>query len=475
MMGPLITNCVLGAYHTVTMGVCGEAAPNCTLWSLSIDNTPYHADPDIAGIGVIIAFIASSFLTIAISHTSLLLGIIRGYEDNAIDVWFFRQVQKVRLLRANEKRTKFWQPIMEHLVLTLSDQQLIIGIAILAAGFIKHCSISVYHFSIVSDLAWLLSGAHMTSLCVLHVYLLERPLLCHLRVCFMLLMCVMLMVSCILEGHRDWFDSWNSHAKCLFNDLADNIGGEPATSMTVDIVLLVHNYSTSIFRLYFLEKLNSMLLDKPLAQMKSTQAAIENRRRALAAGGGFKPFVAVATLTASGAVLSGVRRCYSAIASFLGSLTVSLVLDVLWFSFGFNSIMSDRAIPRSKMDGNEDEWGFGQVVPVLLLSSIFLTFQELYCEQKKNLEIQHADDNNNNARVGTERATDRSKDRHSMKSHDSDASEDSEPAHTTLARADTEAGGRGAGMSGVSPEDFPSGHTLLRRSPKTMTDQTFQS
>ncbi|KAL8819758.1 MAG: hypothetical protein Q9223_001886 [Gallowayella weberi] len=226
--------------------------------------------------------------------------------------------------------------------------------------------------------------------------------------------------------------------------------------MTANIVLLIYGYSTSIFRLYDLEKLESVLLDKPLAKMKSTQAAIENRRRGLAADGDFKSFVAVVTLIASGAIISGVRRCYSAIATFLGSLTVSLVFDVGWFSYNFYSIMSDRAIPRSEMDGDENEWGFGQLVPVLLLSTILLTFEELYSEQIQNLKRQQADNYNENAGVGTELA-DRSR-------KGSDDSDDSEPAHTTLARADTEAGGRGAGMSGVSPVDFPSGHTLLRRS-----------
>ncbi|KAL8676356.1 MAG: hypothetical protein Q9186_007115 [Xanthomendoza sp. 1 TL-2023] len=360
------------------MGTCGDANPNCTLWLLDIDYTRYHADPDIAGIGVIMAFIATSFVTIAITHSSLLLGIIRGYEDNAIDVWIFSQVQKVRLLRANAERTKFWQPVVEQLVLTLSDQQLIVGIAILVAGFVKHCSISVYHFTIVSDLAWFSSNTHMTSLIVLQVYLTERPSLRDWRVGFMLLIFVMLMVAYVLEGHTKWFKSWNSYAQCLFDDLIGNIGGEPSRYMTANLVLLLYGYSTSIYRLYGFEMLDTLLLDKPLKKMESIQAAIENWRRALAVGGDFKSFIAVLNLTASGAIILCVRKFYSAIATFLGSLTFTLVFDVAWFAFGVYGIVSDRAISRSDMDGDENEWGFGQVVPVLLLSSILLTFTDLY-------------------------------------------------------------------------------------------------
>ncbi|KAL8694908.1 MAG: hypothetical protein Q9224_003486 [Gallowayella concinna] len=360
------------------MGTCGDATPNCTLWSLGIDDTLYHADPDIAGIGVIIAFIATSFVTIAIAHTSLLLGIIRGYEDNVIDMWFFSQVQKVRFFRVKEERTEFWQPIMEHLVLTLSDQQLIVGVAILVAGWVKHCSISVYHFTIVSELAVFSSNTHMTSLNVLQVYLVERPSLRDWRVFFMLLIFVMLMVAFVLEGHVEWFISWNSHAQCLFDDLIGNIGGESAQFMTANIVLLFYGYSTSIFRLYASEKRDTLLLDKPLGRMKSIQAAIDDRRRALAVGGDCKTFVAVMILTASGATISCVRRCYSAIAVFSGSLTVSLVFNLGRFGFSIYLVMWDRAIPRSEMDGDENEWVFGQVVPVLLLGSILLTFEGIY-------------------------------------------------------------------------------------------------
>ena len=34
------------------MGICGSAAPNCTLYSLGEDPWVFEPDPDIAGIGV---------------------------------------------------------------------------------------------------------------------------------------------------------------------------------------------------------------------------------------------------------------------------------------------------------------------------------------------------------------------------------------------------------------------------------------
>lgn len=38
----------------------------------------------------------------------------------------------------------------------------------------------------------------------------------------------------------------------------------------------------------------------------------------------------------------------------------------------------DRNIPPSEMDGNENDMTFGQLVPILLLSSTLITYKEAY-------------------------------------------------------------------------------------------------
>ncbi|KAI4189796.1 MAG: hypothetical protein L6R41_001221 [Letrouitia leprolyta] len=116
------------------MAICGKATPNCTLWALGLDDSLVQADPDIAGIGIVISFIATSCVTILIALVSFLLGLIREERDNAIDAWVMKHLQKSTVLRARIERTDFWQPIVEGLALNLSDQQLLVGISILVAG-----------------------------------------------------------------------------------------------------------------------------------------------------------------------------------------------------------------------------------------------------------------------------------------------------------------------------------------------------
>lgn len=176
---------------------------------------------------IIVAFITTSCVTISIILCSFLLGLIRDEGTNAIDKWVMKHLQKSTVLRARVERTKFWQPITEGLVLNLSDQQFLTGISILIAGFLNHCSISVYHFTIVYDLAYFASSTHMSSLLVLQVYLSERPSLRDWRVGLMLVELILMSASTIFQGHKAWYISWNCSAQCDFDSLQGNVSGEP--------------------------------------------------------------------------------------------------------------------------------------------------------------------------------------------------------------------------------------------------------
>ena len=414
---------------------------------------------------MISAFIASSFITIAIAYTSLLLGIIRGFEDNAIDEWVFKQLQKSSRLRAREDRTEFWQPIMESLVLALSDQQLLVGISILIAGFLKHCTISVYHFSIVNDLAWFSSNTHMTTLTVLRAYFLNRPQLRDWRVCLMMITLLLLLSSTILEGHKDWYESWNSPAQCLFNDLQGHVSGEPAFWMAFGMLLLMTGYSVTITRLYDRTWLEDLAFHKPISGMERVCDAIESRRSMYSSARNYRSIFGSLMLLPPQTIVWVTMKIYKAAFIFADSTTTSLLFDVAWFAYGLWSIIEDRDMPAAEMSGNENEWGFGQIVPVLLLSSTVLTFKELYTGKQAlcllfvyciSIELtlnnedrlskirEHALKTMNNSKgpggVSSEANSNISKDDLSMDAISGSAN----PAYFSPRRADTEAGGHGA-------------------------------
>ncbi|KAL8773219.1 MAG: hypothetical protein Q9209_001895 [Squamulea sp. 1 TL-2023] len=447
------------------MSLCGQAAPNCTLWSEGKDDSKYQADPDIAGVGVISAFAVNSFVTIAIAVAGLLFGLVRGLEDNAIDRLVISQFQKVSFLQLKKKRFEFWQPIMESLVLALSDQQLLVGISILITGFIKHCSISVNHFTIVTDLAWFSSSTNMTALSVLQVYLLEHPPLRNWRVCLMLVIFVFLIVALVLQGHREWTNSWNSPAQCLFDGFLVNLGGEPAMWMTLQISALICNYSFSILGLFDSGKFDYLFFEKPVRRMERSIAKLQKKKETSISKEGWQSYTSSVLLLPAWVLVSIARKAYISLAAIVNSIAINLCLDIFFFVFGIWSIISDRNIPRSEMIGNENEWGFGQIVQVLLLASIILNFKDCYTKQSAK-QLRHTKQSRQASSTGP--PIQRQPQSDDATAEQSEDSEDSQSADVTLVKADIEAGGHGE-TTGNSPQDAPAGHSLVRRT-ATLTE-----
>src|SRR5882757_4158817 len=184
-------------------------------------------------IKVISAFIASAGLTLVPTILCLLLNRTNGKRKrdgtispepqtlNFIDRWFRKHVCE-KLRKRMESRE--WDPDLyadcaKSLVETLSDQQLVTGVAVLVAAIkgLRDRSMSVYHFTIVTDLAWFSSNTHLFSLLVWRSYdvsakrhsegreerrprALRIPII--IRVALMLLLAALLLYSCWVSGYK---------------------------------------------------------------------------------------------------------------------------------------------------------------------------------------------------------------------------------------------------------------------------------
>ncbi|CZS95552.1 uncharacterized protein RAG0_05146 [Rhynchosporium agropyri] len=145
-----------------------------------------NADPDIAGLGVIIAFIAASFITFS--------AIVLGYITYSIDAEQLNHVDCIMIPhlrwllhmgtgnKISEKTRRLREQTMTHFILALSDQQLVTGLAVLITGYAQRCSISGHHFEIVASLAWFSSTTHLSTLAALQKYLICHPMIKHMRV-----------------------------------------------------------------------------------------------------------------------------------------------------------------------------------------------------------------------------------------------------------------------------------------------------
>ena len=324
---------------------------------------------------VVIAFVSTSLVNLIIGILGHTLTILRGYDDNAIDGWIFRKLRLIRVLQMKDESKDFWRAVFEKIALLLSDYQLLFGIAILVAGLWKHCSISVYHFSLVVDLAWF-SNTHLTSLSVLRCYFRERPTLRNWRCCTMVLMAVMMLVALSLASIPKWNANFSCPAQCLFDEKKHDL------SLTYPyIIALTIHYSTSIWRVYNTPRFDRWFLHYPRDRLRkimrsakrtnSNASSITNRRLNALQTADAASFVTKHLLALA-------IRLYLVVAAILGSLTVSLYYDILWFSLGLAGILLTRRVPLNYMDGDENKLSFGQIVPMLLLLSIVVTFKEVY-------------------------------------------------------------------------------------------------
>ena len=243
-------------------------------------------DPGIVGIGVLVSFVISAGITLLASLTGVILDVLpqkidvqrkpsvqnapatasvrnarsssTGSAEAPPDVMSTDPIKpsmntKLRLhrrLEISDERREYWATIIERFVLGLADQQLIIGTAILLVGFIE-CEITVYHFTIVNDLAWLSSNTRLTAMSIISDYLREYPAARLWRVSVMILMAILLFISTIFLFHNDWHDSLAQPAYCLFQSIQGNIiASDSAFWMAYIDALLLYGYASATIPLF---------------------------------------------------------------------------------------------------------------------------------------------------------------------------------------------------------------------------------
>lgn len=164
-------------------------------------------DADISGLGVILAFTVSAYLTFALVLASYLFGQVDGSLLNTVDTQVFK-VRPFRPLRTrNDRPTRLRvSQALRQAILALSDQQIVTGIAILGAGFrgLRLGGIDSYHYQTVIYLAWMSSSVHLSALSILAPILRERPALRIWRLVGMLILLVMLVIALIPTAGNDW-------------------------------------------------------------------------------------------------------------------------------------------------------------------------------------------------------------------------------------------------------------------------------
>ncbi|KAK0625943.1 hypothetical protein B0T14DRAFT_561897 [Immersiella caudata] len=408
---------------------------------------PLEGDSDIAGIGVITAFIAAAGLSIISTGLCLLLS-RRSHGDlshpdyalyeeaaavarrkyptcqvldeppkpcNAVDRlarnWTCRYAQ--RLVRRLNGNPAILGACFHDVVVALGDQQIVTGIAMMAAALIRMPGrdkpLSTYHLVIISDLVWFSSNAHLLALLVIRSFddsakpnTIEREdrarrkksakAVRAVRAALMALLAGLLLWASVLQGDEALYDRFQCPAACLATS-ADGKGGEPQKWMIVNIFYIVHNYPVALFMLS--RQLRRLWVDS-IGQHIHRVGFLDDLGGRLARG---FCSVLMSTNTPTGGELSTVsalwmsmwragpvkflaRWILHSIWTILSSELFDFIEVAVWFSLGVWWIRGDRDYGHELMDdtqrATEDSWGFGQLVPWFLLFLPLMQFFESY-------------------------------------------------------------------------------------------------
>ena len=218
--------------------------------------------------------------------------------------------------------------------------------SLLIAAFWTYCSISVYHFTLARDLAILSTATHSVTLVALSGYFDERPSFRNWRVAVMTCQALLLIVCCVLQSHWAWNDSWSYDAQCLFEDLYGNVSGNPASQMVVSVLGI----------LSFMWAGSSMVIWNPSGPM-----AIHRSTSSIPSVG-----------------LSYPNAILNYLVLMLNSACWWYLVTIGWFQVSVAHIFEDKDPGKWDMNGSEDKMSFGQIVPILLLSSTIFVFKEAY-------------------------------------------------------------------------------------------------
>ena len=163
-------------------------------------------DADISGLGVILAFTLSAYLTFLLVLASYIFGQVDASLLNTVDTHVFR-IRPLKDCSRDHRPVRFRISLaLRQAIIALSDQQIVTGIAIMAAGFqgLRLGGIDSYHYQTVIYLAWMSSSVHLSAISLLAPLLKERPALRIWRFTGMLVLLILLIVGLVPTIGNAW-------------------------------------------------------------------------------------------------------------------------------------------------------------------------------------------------------------------------------------------------------------------------------
>ncbi|KAH0840964.1 hypothetical protein FOPE_06436 [Fonsecaea pedrosoi] len=295
--------------------------------------------------------------------------------------------------------------VLTGFILTLSDQQLVTGLAILITGYSQRCEISGYHFVIIANLAWFSSTTHLSTLAILRYYLINHPVLKVWRMIGMICLLGMLFHA---QLYTQWYTIFSLPIQCTFTVGLPYLSSAAedgrytffnASIWSTILIFLIFTYGNNFIR----------LLAAPPSTSVLTLVDVSIRKACGLRSSGSVP----TTLTNNNTTPSGhnavagnprrpnrlrgfaadIKKTFFSTYALWNLFTESFMWEIEWMIFGnvfgitqvyvarwgWNPDAGDVNIGLTySVIGSETEMTFGQLVAILLLALPLISAAESY-------------------------------------------------------------------------------------------------
>jgi hypothetical protein len=240
----------------------------------------------------------------------------------------------------NEEYEERKRSAMESFMLSLSDQQLFTGIAVVISAFSRHCQISYVSFGIATQLAWCSCITHLVTLASLRTYLDENGRTKRLRISLVTIMFVLLLAMVVyLSSASPAMPSDQTLLQCATRALS--------FSIITNVVSLVISNASGLREL--IPKWRVSVFDESGISIDAPERIREFWRQ-----GPYHNTLSRRVFRETSFVVIVDQYSSSMWSRLMAILLISAyqVFAIIW-----------RGLLHHK-----DEWGFGQIMPVILIA-----------------------------------------------------------------------------------------------------------
>lgn len=296
-----------------------------------------------------------------------------------------------------------WRPsrrleyAMEKSVLILSDTELVTGLGILIAGYTQlTCGISAYHWQIMVYIAWLISFSFLSAMAFLQDYFRSNNNMRVIRISFMVILAALLITALVPTGSIHFLNILTFQqgyypgmaAACYYKQIAHGTflqsGSTRAWSMVISILVVAISYIHCGVRLFdpWATTSHKYLRSLPGTKFKHGLRFLEEKSKL----SGLRGIVWRVVFMNMVGVFAVCRATFD--------IASSMFLEVIWLSlamsWGTIKIWNTKAISLVSIEGynvslnraviQEEEWSFGQMLPLLLVLLPLLSMAQAYLD-----------------------------------------------------------------------------------------------